>query len=452
MFWSLYPTKDNVITDVVINGTSKTGSNQGQNETLELFVLPVASSSADFGKSRILLYFDLSTLSASVASGDIPSGSLEFKLRMKNAQHAETVPSSFDVVVYPLSKSWDEGRGLAAFDEGMNDSGFSNWDDATSLIAWDLTGSDFITNFSGTQHFDFGNEDLEVDVTSIVGEWITGSLTDKQFGFLLKYIDAHETGSLELFNKKFFSRHAHRPDRLPRLEVLWSDFIQDDRENIHYDTTGSLYYYRLINGFPQNAGSTVFVDILDSGSNAVQTITASLAETGIYHASGVFVTSSLSTDIYRDVWFTDNEQLFTGTFEPSFSSGSSFFDFENIVITLPNLRNKYERDQEIFIRVNARPTNYKPAVVKSGSMDIENLFLKEALYEIVNDETNEVIVPFSTGNVSFSKLSYDKDGNYFKARINNLAPSGLYRVKIRTQYNNQTFVFDKGWTFKVSGG
>lgn len=446
MYFVIYPNKDNVISDCAIQGTAKTGSNQGRSEVLELFVLPAVSSSATFGKSRVLLQFDISELSQSIIDGSIPSSGVTYKLRMKDAPHAETLPQSFDLTVHPVTNSWDEGRGLAGFDEKLLDGGYSNWDNATSLISWNLTGSDYDGTISGTQHFDFGDEDLEIDVSSIVERWIASGSNN---GLVLKYLDAHETGSLKLFTKKFFSRHAHKPERTPRLEALWEDTVQDDRGNMNYSVTGSLFYYRFIDGFPQNAGGTVYVDIVDSGSNVVQTITSSLNKTGIYEASGVFVTHTSSTQVYRDVWFTDSEQLFTGTFAPTFMTGSKIFKLDDIVVDLPNIKRTYHRGQTLYCRVFARPLDYKPSLVRSGSIEPSPIYFKEAYYEIVNEKTKEVMVPFSTGSIKFSKLSYDAHGNYFEVKTNNLVRGGLYRIKIRAEYTNQVLIFDENWTLKI---
>jgi len=150
----------------------------------------------------------------------------------------------------------------------------------------------------------------------------------------------------------------------------------------------------------------------------------------------VLVTLTSSTQIYRDVWFTSTEQLFTGTFTPTHASGSETFDLEELVVDLPNLKRNYTQDSNVVIRVLGRSKDYKPALRRSGSIEPSPILLKEALYEIVNEQNDEVIVPFSTGSVKFSKLSYDGNGNYFTLRMKNLVQGGLYRLKIRADYKN----------------
>lgn len=440
--------KDNTITDVKIDGSSRlTGSNQGKSEILDLYVLPPNSSSATNGKSRVLIQFDLSDISSSIASGEIPSSSVEYRLKMVNSPHYETVPQSFDLVLFPLSRAWDEGRGLSNFDEGLKDGGFSNWQNATSTTAWSLTGSDYMTTISSSQHFDEGTEDLDVDISNIVYAWLTGNLPNN--GLVLKYPDNHETGSNKFYVKKFFSRHAMVPERNPRIEVRWSNFIQDDRSNLKYNKTGSLYYYRFIDGEASNVGSTVFVDIINSSSTTTSTITASLKENGIYEASGVFVSHTSSTSIYRDVWFTSTSQLFTGNFSPVFSTGSSISALSTLKVDIPNLKEQYSSDEEIFVRVFCRDFDYKPALRRSGSVDPSPTLLKNAYYEIVNNDTDSPVICFSTGSNKYSKLSYDKNGNYFKLKTSSLDKGSVFRIKILVIHNRQQFTFDQGWLINV---
>lgn len=447
MYYSLFPSKDNVITDVKIFGSSKTGSNAGRSEVLEVFAL--TGSASNRGKSRILLQFDLNSLSSSISSGEIPSSSVEYRLRLKNSYHHEERPYSFTLEIAPLSRSWDEGRGLALFDEERKDAGVSNWVNATSLVSWSQEGGDYISSSAlvVTQSFDSGEEDLNVDVSSIVYDWLTGS--QNNYGFLIKLLDAHETGSSDVFNTKFYGRSALVAERRPRLEALWEDVIQDDRKDMNYEVSGSLYYYRFIDGQSQAISGDVFVDIVNSSSAVVQTLTASSPSLGVYQASGVVVSFTASTDIWRDVWHNDTEQFFTGTFVPSFATGSGYLNYDDLNVSITNLKEEYVQGQKVKLNVFARPKDYLPAIKRSGSTEVYPTLLKNSFYEIVNHQTNEVLVSFSTGSLKYSKISYDENGNYFDLWASSLPENSFYRIKIYATYNGQTFIWDKGWTFKV---
>lgn len=443
MFYCVYSNKDTTIYDATINGTNYTGSNTGCSEILEVFHL--SESTSTYGDSRILLQFNLTPLSESIAAGDIPTSSVQYNLRLKNAVHSETTPYSYDLEIYPLSRSWDEGRGLSMFDERLKDKGVANWTNAQSAVAWSITGSDFVSssNLTASQHFDYGTEDLNVNISNIVYAWLTGGLPN--YGLMIKYNDFYATGTTDYYNKKFFSRHALVPERQPRIEGLWEKVMQDDRSEFPYNFTGSIGYYRFIGGAPHSIIEPLYVDILNSSSTVVQTLTASTIEAGMYEISGVFITPTASTQIYRDVWFTSGGQLFTGTFEPVYATGSKTLNFDSISMNISNLKEVYGSDEEVIIRVFAKKKDYKPAVVKVASDVPDPLLLKNSYFQIENAETKEVIIPFSTGTLKYSKLSYDFEGNYFKIWTSSLVKDKVYKIKILVDYNDKRFIFDKDW-------
>lgn len=450
MFYSVFSNKDNTITNLNIRGKLYTGSNSGRSEILELYAL--TESAARSGSSRIVMSFDLTQLSESIVEGSIPTSSVQFNLKLKNAVHANTVPYSYDIGIYPLTRSFDEGRGLSMEDENLKDNGVSNWIQATTTVNWLSPGGDFISssNMTASQHFDYGTEDLDVDISHIVYAWLTGGMSNN--GLLLKYEDYYETGSSDYYVKKFFSRHALVPERLPKIEARWEMSFQDDRSEFPYDQTGSLGYYRFIGGEAITVGESLFVDILNSSSTVIQTITSSLLEPGIYEASGVFVSPTASTQIFRDVWFTSTKHLFTGTFAPVYATGSKTLNFDTISVEIPNLKPRYGSDENILVRVFAKQKNYHPAVIRkptAAHTDPDPLLLKNAYYQIEDAENGNVIVPFSTGTLKYSKLSYDFEGNYFKLWTKSLMKNSVYKIKILIDYNRKRFIFDKNWTLNI---
>lgn len=446
MLFSIRPNKSNTVTNVTINNRSVTGSNSGRSEILELFVL--TSSQSSRGVSRVLLNFDISQISSSIASGDIPSSSVEYRLILKHAPSYETVPASFDVIVHPLSSAWDSGNGLSMYDEGRKDSGYSNWVNATSIVPWVTPGTDFISSVSASQHFDSGFEDLNLDISNIMNAFLTGGIPNN--GIIVKFPTPYETGSQDFYVKKFFSQHAVVPERAPRLEARWSDTIEDDRSNIKYENSGSLFYYKFLNGSPQNVALPLYANILNSSSAVVQTLTASLVEAGIYQISGVFVAPTSSTKTFQDVWFNALGTLFTGTFTPQYATGSESFEYDHLDVIIPNIKSVYGTDERVIINVFGKLKDYKPAFVKSGSVTPSPLIFNNAYYAILNEETKQTLVDFSTGSVKYSKLSYDENGNYFELWTNSLPKDNIYRLKVLVNYNNQKIVFDKNWLIKIS--
>ena len=95
-----YATKDNTITNAFEENltTRGTGSNMGSSDILEVFSIysQVSNSSGLSSElARTLIEFNITEVSSSRQTGDIPaSGSVSFYLKMFNAPHSQTVPSS----------------------------------------------------------------------------------------------------------------------------------------------------------------------------------------------------------------------------------------------------------------------------------------------------------------------------------------------------------------------
>ena len=184
---------DNTITNAYEANlvTRGTGSNMGFADSLEVFSI-YGQESGSNGQSqelsRFLIQFPINQVSADRSAGTIPaSGSVAFYLKMFNAEHPFTLPQDFNLVVAPVSQSWSEGTGLDM--DNYQDLGKSNWMSASNTTKWTEVGGDYLTASNSNVHFPIGIEDLEVDVSSLVEQWIkgkgSGGYTNYGFGVRL---------------------------------------------------------------------------------------------------------------------------------------------------------------------------------------------------------------------------------------------------------------------------
>ena len=184
---------DNTITDAFRSNLEfrGTGSNMGAADVLEAFYI-VGQTSGSTGlsseKSRILIQFDMGEISVDRSSEKIPaSGSVSWHLRMYNTPHASTLPKNFKMVAKVVSGSWQEGSGLDMDEytdqtseaiagsnwvtKGLSTDGFSTWltqggDFAESGLSPAVTSPTFVD----------GTEDLSIDVSDMVEDWIAGGV------------------------------------------------------------------------------------------------------------------------------------------------------------------------------------------------------------------------------------------------------------------------------------
>lgn len=232
MIYRIYAQKDTTIYEQ----TTRRAQNTGADEILEVTKFYDELTEETFeGNSRILIQFDITSISQSIASGDI-SSSAKFYLNLTSTEQNE-VRSEYQLDIYQVSQSWSEGIGQFYYNPIVTDG--SSWqfrtdDDrwATGSFTLGTTGSSIINTGGGTwytastqntsynQTFNKYTNDLKVEVTDYVNDWITGSRTNH--GFLIKRPDSQESGSIRYGSSKFFSNETHTV-YVPTLEVRWVD-------------------------------------------------------------------------------------------------------------------------------------------------------------------------------------------------------------------------------------
>lgn len=474
-FFRLGLIRDSFITNASTDGTNQnraTGSNLGSSPTLQVFAVKDNLFTGSVEWARTLLQFDIVDLSRSIfVDKTVPSSSVTYTLKMPNFVHGGTIPTSFELFVYPLSRSWTEGTGSDS--SRWRDYGWVNWISASSTQTWSATGSDFLTTGygSGSQLFDRGQEDLEMDLTSMVNNWLTSSTGGAgglpNSGIVVKLGTTEENNPITYDTKMFHSRESKYVDRIPHLEARWdSDVLRDNRGNFAYNQWNKLYFYNVVRGQLTGASEPVLVQIKDSVQNVSASwntvLTASRVEYGIYSAS-IYVnnfTSSFSSS-WVDVWLSGgftglsasagSSCYMSGNFTPVFLGGNLSNPYSKFVVAA-NFQQEYLTTERSRVRVNVRKKDLKSShlrVVHTGSTTQDREYIEQMYYSIVNDQTNETIVPFATGSVEYTRLSYDQDGNFFDLAFNGFVPGFVYRCKFLIYNNKAKTVIDENFLFKV---
>ncbi|MEL7498301.1 MAG: Ig-like domain-containing protein [Planctomycetota bacterium] len=157
--------------------------------------LVVNKAGGDFGNTRTLLQFDVSS---------IPVGATFTSATLKMEAIANT-GGAFNVNIYELTQSWIEG-----LEDGTP--GEANWNDRSTTNGWSSAGGDFDTTL--VAGLNTGSTGLHSwDVTSLVQDWVDGIKTNN--GIL---IGSPDIGSATF---TYDSREAG-PTTAPRLELTYS--------------------------------------------------------------------------------------------------------------------------------------------------------------------------------------------------------------------------------------
>ena len=339
--------------------TSNSYVNTARNPVVELnfgasdYVVP------NYGYTRYIFDLDLVLLRQDIATGVISTGctsAMTHTLKMTNTSSFDNEllnsfmsnerrrATSFDLILFRIPQTsgdtgnpqyWDEGVGydyndfniaknsaiggsspLTYVDSRAFSTRPSNWYQTTTLDTWSQPGiynnkNEGTVNFSGltivaTQHFQLGNEDLDMDMTDEINGILHGTITGVT-GWGLAYLPQIEniTGLTDSYSVAFFSKDTQTFYQ-PFLLTNYDDYIKDDRNQFLKNQVNSLYLYVYQNGDLVNLDADPIVRIEDRLGVAVSGMTAlstCLRTKGIYEVivpNGF--TGSPTPCQYFDIW------------------------------------------------------------------------------------------------------------------------------------------------------
>lgn len=296
--------------------------NTGLNPVTELFY---GGESGYEQYSRFLFHFDESRLKTLYTGGTFTDLSkLTHTLRLTNTgsfdkdllngtMGSKDRATSFDLIVFKINQPWDNGCGYdytpSLFLSG-NDAfsvGSSNWVSPQTGLNWSGGTGVYSGSSSGltigTQHFDKGNENIEIDITSYVNGVLTG---DTNYGLGIAYAGPYEQmSSIALQYVGFFTNNTQTFYE-PFVESIYNNHIVDDRNNFYLDKNNKLYLYVNLAGNPTNLDAIPSVNIYDQNDILFSAYTSSAVThvtKGVYSIDIIVPTTSTNNcTMYTDVW------------------------------------------------------------------------------------------------------------------------------------------------------
>lgn len=480
-------TKDTGITNGYKSNltTRMTGSNTGEADSVQIFHIYGQAASGSTELARALFEFPISSISTDRTNGVIPaSGSVNFYLKLYNAVHPFTLPSNYDLVVVPLSRSFDEGRGTDC-DEG-SDLDYANWEKASSgssgIVSWTTEGGDFhilpytsgSTLPSYTSSFTIGNEDLNLDISSLCEEWIAnvnGTATTN-YGVCVKLSDEIEAALSSSYVKKFYARGTEYFFKRPCIEAQFDNSYKDNRVNFYAssslassaENTNNLFFYNYIRGQLRNVpgasgtGSKISLRIwTDPSSSAydvtplsISPITASWVSTGVYKAS---FEAALSASTIYDRWYdsTGVTCYHTGTaITVNTLNSSNYNPNPRYIVNITNLKPEYDEEDVARFRVFTREYDWNPNIYNIAIANPTVFIVDDLYYRVKRVVDDETVIEYGTGSANHTRLSYDMSGSYFDLDMELLEKDYMYQINFAYKKSSTDFVEIKdGFKFRV---
>jgi hypothetical protein len=206
--------------------------NAGRDEILEVGKLYYGDIKDIY---RTLIKFDVSSISSSIASGEI-TGSWKAFLNLKSA-NSEEIPLEYTIYANAVSQSWTMGTGTK-FDNISTDgiswkyrNGIDKWvsydtTGGTAVYTSNTTGSAnaeggvWYLSGSASQSYSYEPDDVRMDVTDMVSLWVSGSVLNN--GMIVHHSLNAENDTIDYGVLKFFSKETHTIYE-PKLEIVWDD-------------------------------------------------------------------------------------------------------------------------------------------------------------------------------------------------------------------------------------
>ena len=318
-----------------------------------------------------------------------------------------------------------------------------NFEGATGQ--WTSAGGDYHATPTFTQSFSTGLEDLEINVSELVEQWITGSSGGGKtnYGFGVKFIDATETATRSFFTKKFFGRDSEFHYQKPVLEARWDSSRKDDRGYFYASSSlvsanenlNKLYLYNSVRGRLRDypiAPTSASIRLSTTAGTGSSLVSASVGRvsTGIYSASIAVDTTASSV---HDIWYSGSVGYHTGTISVKSFDSFGYNPEDTYVLSMPSLRKEYKKDQTHRLNLYVRQKNWSPNIhTLAVRSSIPSLIIPSASFQLRRCIDDFVVVPYGTGSSTLpahTGLSYDVSGNYFDLDTTYLETGYLYDVQ-----------------------
>jgi hypothetical protein len=461
-------------------------TNTARNPIVELFYGRVDNVAIPLGYSRYIFNIDTDDLKNKISTGLISTGCTGFSnikhiLRMTNTSFFDKEllndktsqgrrrATSFDLILFriPQNQPWDSGVGYDYYDFGitnLNDRSFSqrpsNWFETLTISAWTTSGiysnTNSVTgtgvNYSGltiidTQHFEFGNEDIEFDMTNEINSILSGGTTGVT-GWGIAYLPQVEniSGLTENYSVGFFSPHTQTFYE-PFLETSYDDLILDNRNNFTCGVSNDLYLYAYDNGIPLTFDVLPVVDILDSDGAVINSsLTTCLVTEGVYKVTVPSINCSNAPCLYYDVWknivingvtFNDIENEFALQEQSKrFQIGTTTEDPKIFGFSFDGIK----QDEKI-LNTDLRKVN---VTIKQAYSSKATLNTVESYYRIYVTEGGNTEVQVQ----DWTRINQTPDGYYFMFDTRDKIPNEYY-IDIKVLSNKNTDTYKKEIKFQI---
>lgn len=431
---------------------------------------PVGMLNYGNDRSRLLIYFDMSNIK-SLINDNIERNTFVHTLKMTNCASINYTPeyksseraSSFDVIAFKIPAQWDRGIGfdssvdIWATGKSVISTQGSNWYNSCSGIKWNeieivengekpFTDGIYTIDFLydeltkyirgeksviiGKQHFDFGNEDLNIDITNYVNECLDGS---PNYGICIAFSPILE--NKKEFQNKYVGFFTNETNTFfqPIVESKSNASIIDNRYTFISGKSNRLYFFATdgVNGVALDETPICTIDGVE--------YPVKCQEKGVYYAEVSNITSSkeiIKTDIWSNI----------------ICDGVNEGEIENEFIVHPN-RLTFNKTEKINVSPSISGLNDNENIYQGDIRTISVIFQipYSKSYELFNDSFYRIYV--KDGKREIDVIDWDRLNiigmeQEFTLKSDELLPSN-YFIDLKVVSNKETRIFKEVGKFTI---
>jgi hypothetical protein len=451
--------------------------------------------------SRALFYFDHTKVKHLMDTGImVDKSKMKHTLHITNAgsidmtqlhhceissinENKKVRAASFDIIFFLIPKPWDRGKGFNYTKSHFNVGYYSphpidpkrlvsvdgsNWFQRQTCLLWDeegvysndtlskeldkwAAGEDSIV--IGRQHFDYGNECINLDITDTFNKFLDGELENYGIGMAFSPL-------FEVTDRKYENYVGWLTDKTntffePFVETRYDDIVSDDRSNFVLNKRNKLYLYCTIGDHLQDLDKLPLVTITNGddeiirneGGRLMKEIEAKRFAKGIYYIDILLSKNNFEADtmlydtwdglVYQGVELDAVELDFTLKNTPNYFNIGNSLEADNItykpVINGIKENEQIKRGDVRKLTIDGQPSFTYNTYELLDSMDIR-------LY--VKDGTREIdVIEWDRVNKAFTH-------NFYVIDTNILIPSRYY-VDVRIRYGMNSIVHHDVLTFDI---
>jgi hypothetical protein len=359
---------------------------------------------------------------------------------------------------------------------------------------------------SSSYTFNRGDENLYLDITTIVSATLAGILPD--YGLRISLNNIQDNNEKTYFVKRFASRHVKNPFIRPKINVFFDNSFIDNQVDAYTDIVNTFSFYNKVLGTYRNffsgaaqitGSNSLMFNMMSSRSLTVWTSSYSqthsqsinhLTNSIIYFSTsftgsqlslgGTLISGSYMVNVtidpnsnnwqtfvnatnwdgsgkIQDVNFATEWKSIDQTLLYSSGSGiqikrlkgnnNNVFE-NNFIVNITNLKQTYSQNEFVRLRVFVQDFNTELKYYKLP-VDLTSNIYSNMFWRLINSNTKEIVIPFET-NYNSTKLSSDGLGMYFDLYMQDLPTNQIYEIEFLIKENNKDYyITNNGFKFKV---